>query len=446
MTEVGRIIESKNCSPIDNIANFLGTPNSAEKNIPINELDLTKVNEQNQKDIEIQRKAEEKYTGGNALSFMVNCCLKLHPGYDSHIITACILSFAATKVINSRGLHINVTGEAGSGKSHVVSTVLKHIPEKNQLVGHFSDKALFYKTANGELVEGTVISMDDQNLSETANDILKAQTSDWNKPYKLFTVVDKKSADMIIPARCPRWITKCDTTGDEQTADRQITLFADNSQAQKEIIRKQFDEEAMHPEKFIDDTNQKICKKIWELMTPTYVIIPYCNRIKVDGDESNRNYGILLSLIMSSAVMTAPVKQKDEKTGFIIAAEEDFRVAAKLMNSILAGFGGSQKYKLSPTQEKIKNYLLKNKPSGVYPYQELISELTMSSSAFSQAINGRKPDHSDGLLKIPGFVSGVGSYDGLTNEKQLSWNKEVFERWDGSRAYVTLEDNVVYKN
>lgn len=332
-----------------NIANFLGSSNSSKNNLPVDELDLTKVNEQNQKDIEIQARAEAIYKAGNALSFMEQCCLKLHPGNDKHIITACLLSFAATKVINSKGLHINVTGEAGSGKSHVISTVLKHIPKENQLVGHFSDKALFYKAAAGELKEGTVISMDDQNLSETANDILKAQTSDWNKPYTLHTVVDKKSAEMIIPARCPRWITKCDATGDEQTADRQLTLFADNSNGQKEIIRKQFDKEAMYPEQFIDDTDQKICKKIWELMTPTYVKIPYSYRIKIDGNESNRNYGILISLIMSAAVMTSPVKKIDEKTGFVIAAEEDFLTAAKLMNPILAGFGGSQKYKLTPS-------------------------------------------------------------------------------------------------
>lgn len=444
MTEVEQIAKTKGCSPINNIADFLGPSYSEMNNIPTVDLDMTKANEQNLKDIEIQGRAEAIYKAGNALSFMEQCCLKLHPGNDKHIITAYLLSFAATKVLNSKGLHINVTGEAGSGKSHVTSTVLKHIPAEKQIDGHFSDKYLFYKAADGGFEEGTVICMDDQNLSETANDILKAQTSEWNKPYTLRTVIDKKSRDMIIPARCPRWITKCDATGDEQTADRQLTLFANNSNEQKEIIRKQLDNEAMYPEKFIDDTNQKICRIIWGLMKPTYVVIPYCNRIKVDGDESNRNYGILLSLIMSAAVMSAPVKMKNE-SGYVIAAEEDFKVASKLMNPILAGFGGSQKYKLTPSQEKIKNYLLK-KPSGVYPYQELINDLTMSSSAFSQAINGRKPDQSDGLLKIPGFHSGIGSYDCLKNEKQLSWNKELFERWDGSRAYVTLENDVVYKN
>ena len=253
-----------NTQPIsesNNIADFLGPSYSEKNNIQIVDLDMTKANEQNRKDIEIEARAEAIYQAGNALSFMEQCCLKLHPGNDKHIITACLLSFAATKVLNSNGLHINVTGEAGSGKSHVANTVLKHIPEDYQLSGHFSDKYLFYK----EIEEGTVICMDDQNLSETSNDIMKAQTTEWNKPYTLRTVIDKQSKDLTIPARCPRWMIKCDATGDEQTADRQLTLFVDDSSGQKINVRKQLDKEAMFPRQFVDDTNQKICMQSWRI-------------------------------------------------------------------------------------------------------------------------------------------------------------------------------------
>jgi hypothetical protein len=66
-------------------------------------------------------------------------------------------------VLNSKGLHVSISGESGKGKSHTMDTMRSLVPSEFRNDGRVSDKALFYMD---ELHPGTVITLDDVALSD----------------------------------------------------------------------------------------------------------------------------------------------------------------------------------------------------------------------------------------------------------------------------------------
>ena len=76
---------------------------------------------------------------GNPFDYMLKTFMLDHEG-DETLAKCLIMSFASRSVINSKGLHVLVTGESGKGKSHAFETMLMHVPEEQRLGGRLSDK------------------------------------------------------------------------------------------------------------------------------------------------------------------------------------------------------------------------------------------------------------------------------------------------------------------
>lgn len=428
-----------------NLADFAGTPYSETHSKPVEELQLTDADKK-QEEIKIAavKTAEQIYKKGEALQYLENSCQELHVG-DTLIIKALLLSYAATRVSNNEiGININISGDAGSGKSHVSDTVAKHIPQSHLLSGRYSDKALFYI----QMRPGTIIYADDQYMTETQAEIMKAQTSDINKEFIYHSVRDGKLEQLRIPPRCIRWFVRCELSGDEQTADRELSFYTDNSAEHQKKVKELKDRQAANPTLLYNPAKIETCRAIWNLLPPTdantpesYVVIPFADRIHVSEGERLRNYALFHALIRASAILSAPVREKNE-TGSVIASIDDFRTAASIMNPILAGDSGNQRIKLSQNENKILEWL-KTQKSGIYTFREMRSLLMMTESAFYRAVSGRKDRGTTGLRgKVPGIDVGIlGEENGALfhNEKSLQWNREEYFTWGGSKMYFTLD-------
>ncbi|HJJ43659.1 MAG TPA: hypothetical protein O0X69_05255 [Methanocorpusculum sp.] len=59
--------------------------------------------------------AEQIWNQGEMFAFLTKICGKIHVG-DTQIIKALFLSYAATRVENSEGIHISISGRTGTGK------------------------------------------------------------------------------------------------------------------------------------------------------------------------------------------------------------------------------------------------------------------------------------------------------------------------------------------
>ncbi len=152
-----------------------------------------------------------------------------HEG-DETAAECLIMSLASRSVINTKGLHVSVTGESGKGKSHTLTTMLKLVSERFRISGAMSNKALFYMEG---LQPGKAIILDDTSLSEDVSGILKGVTTSFRKPFLYRTVnKDRKGQVCTIPERCIWWIAKVEGSGDDQVFNRMLTCWIDDSPEQ----------------------------------------------------------------------------------------------------------------------------------------------------------------------------------------------------------------------
>ncbi|HWQ63649.1 MAG TPA: hypothetical protein VN429_04465 [Methanospirillum sp.] len=165
-------------------------------------------NEEKSRREEVIRKAHEALSTGDPLRFSIDTFGLDHEG--DRVVAKCLArSLASRSVINSKGLHVSVTGESGKGKFHTVDTMLQQVPDELRLDRRMSDKALFNDVG---LRPGSVIALDDIPLSDQMQEILKGVTTSFQKPFWYRTV----SKDRIGPVRSARFRTGM--SGDDQVS------------------------------------------------------------------------------------------------------------------------------------------------------------------------------------------------------------------------------------
>ncbi len=298
-------------------------------------------------DDEIQRRASEILAHGSPLNMMLETFSRYHEG-DQTVAECLVHSLASRSVINSKGLHVSITGESGKGKSHAIETMKSLIPHEYRLDGRMSDKALFYMD---DLVPGTVITLDDVSLSDQMQEILKGVTTSFQKPFPYRTVnTERKPQICTIPERCVWWIAKVEGSGDDQVFNRMLTCWIDDSeeQDQKVLDRTLAGAEEMPEAAVRTDEDVRVCRQIWGDLSQVFVVIPYARRIRFQSAENRRNPDMLLDLIRTNASLCQQQREKTEsgKTACIIATVEDFNEASRLF-VILNGETGGQATKLT---------------------------------------------------------------------------------------------------
>ena len=386
-------------------------------------------------------RAQIIYESGNALQYICDSCAKIHVG-DKTAIACMILSYAATRVRNSDGIHISLSGSAGTGKSHCGKTAAKHLPDGAVMGARVSDKALFYH----DIKSGTVLLMDDQELTEDFQELLKVASTDWNKPAEYLTVNNQKALRLTLPARCPFWVVKANLNGDEQVLDRQLVIWTDESYEQLRSIQNAIFSAAAFPEQVSEHESVLISREIWRHISNEVVVIPWANDIECSEHMDSRNVKLLIALIQSHALM-AGAKRERSPEGYLIADREDFVAAAKLMNPLLQNKGGSQKLKLSSAASALLDFLKKN-PSGDIPFDEVRQFTKMSKAILTQALYGRNDTQTEGLLAVcpAADVVEISTTTTMSNgvmrssrQKAIRWSKDTYDRWLESAGIFALK-------
>lgn len=376
------------------------------------------------------------YHEGRALDYICESCARLHVG-DEEAIRAMILSYAGTRVTNLvAGLHISLTGNAGSGKSHTAETVVKHLPPGAASTARFSSKALLYH----EIKSQTVLVIDDQELTEDVQELLKSASTAWNTETQYLTVSQQKPLTLKMAAKCPFWVVKANQTGDDQILDRQLIFFTDDSEAQRRSIQEAVKRSAMSNSVEVESESVKVSRFIWKYIEEADVNIIYAHKIECDEFMDARNLQLFISLIRAHAIMHASKRRREKHA--ILANIDDFMAACIIINPLLENSGGSQKLKLSPNGNKVLN-ALQNMPSGVYPFEEIRRETGLTDKQLSEALHGRKDiASSHGLLGVCpalGVVDSARPTDrGTCRSKAVEWSAELGKIWKGTAGMFTM--------
>ncbi len=296
---------------------------------------------ENREDPEITRKAEQILRGGNPVRFMRETFALDHVG--DQVVAECLIhSLASRIVINSKGLHVSITGDSGKGKSHAIDTMLAQVPQEYRLSGRISDKALFYSQ---DVKPGTVIALDDVSLSEQMQEILKGVITSFLKPFRYRTVTkDRNGITCTIPERCVWWVAKVEGVGDDQIFNRMLTAWIDDSEEQdRKVLERTLHQAAQVPSGGSPVREEiRIIRQMWRMVGDIFVIIPYAEQIEFQSVANRRNPDMLLDLIKTNAALMQFQRERKTVDGveYIIATRDDFDQAVRLYNALNGDTGG----------------------------------------------------------------------------------------------------------
>lgn len=387
---------------------------------------------------------------GNPLKMMLETFARFHEG-DQTVAECFIHSLASRSVINSKGLHVSITGESGKGKSHAIETMKSLIPPAFRLDGRMSDKALFYMD---DLVPGTVITLDDVSLSDQMQEILKGVTTSFQKPFPYRTVnTDRKPQICIIPERCVWWIAKVEGAGDDQVFNRMLTCWIDDSEEQDQKV---LDRTLSGAEEIPDatvkiDENVLVCRQIWNDLSQVFVVIPYARNIRFQSAENRRNPDMLLDLIRTNAALHQQQRETitSGETVCVVATIEDFNEAARLFY-VLNGDTGGQITKLT----RRESALIDTIATFVQPEittKDLQEATGLASSSVSKLLHGYRSHgkaYSGILEKCPAVsyldrtVSiGDDGYTVLRRSRVYLWDEALYKDWMKGGAVWIVDDD-----
>ncbi len=253
---------------------------------------------------------------GNPIRTMIRTFALDHEG-DETVAECLIMSLASRSVLNTTGLHVSVSGESGKGKSHTFSTLIRQVPERHQLSGSMSNKALFYID---NLPPGTVIVLDDTSLSDDMSEILKGVTTSFRKPFMYRTVnKDRKGFVCTIPERCVWWVAKVEGSGDDQVFNRMLTCWIDDTieQDNRVLTRILEDSEALPEHGEEEHPNVLMCRAMWEALGREllHVVIPYAKRIRFQSQTNRQNPEMLLGLVKAHALLFSFQRERQDVNG-----------------------------------------------------------------------------------------------------------------------------------
>lgn len=385
---------------------------------------------------------------GDPVRYMLDAFALDHVG-DQIVAECMVMSLASRSVLNSKGLHVSVTGESGKGKSHAFGTMLRLVPPDLRLDGRMSDKALFYIEA---IKAGSVIALDDTALSEQMSEILKGVTTSFAEPFKYHTVSkDRKGQECRIPERCVWWVAKVEGAGDDQVFNRMLTCWIDDSEEQdsRVLSRTLADCESMPVARPLTRREIEVCREMWKALGSAWVVVPFGTRIRISSAANRRNPDMLIDLIRAYAVLYQMQRRREVVDGMpvIFAERSDFDRAASLYER-LNGEAGGQSTKLTRREAALIKAIRETGYSEITVTQ-MQQATGWSNSSIYKLLHGymsRGVTYSGLLEKCPAISFSdrtvVCDAEGATTHRRTrayTWDEVLYDSW-GKAGVVWLEE------
>lgn len=288
---------------------------------------LDEKTEQVSRQRELDKRAREIYESGKFPEFLVGEYDKIWCG-DHHILKWVICSFTNGWVENSdEGLHLNISGPSGLGKSEGAKAAIKLLPSDYTVSGQFSRKGFLY--AAGSFPPGTIVLYDDHRFNEDEAGMYRAIIAGWREKSKYYTVDKQSSSVKDVPERITQVITNADGLSEEgsdgQNESRFVTIEVQRDAATLTKILSFIKEEKASQTTIDMDT----IISVWGLIVKERrrVEIPFIKNIQVSDNSITkiREFKKFLSLIRAITLLR----------GRTIATMDDFKEAQEMWSYLL---------------------------------------------------------------------------------------------------------------
>ncbi|WP_297212699.1 MULTISPECIES: DUF3854 domain-containing protein [Thermodesulfovibrio] len=282
------------------------------------------------------KKAIHILKSGDVLSFIISELSKNYVLRQKEL-NLCYLACLLPKL--GENYTVIVTGESAVGKSSLVSTVFKSIPEAFKLVFHSaSSKALLYRNKD---LSKTVLWINELSGASEIIELLKGLMTEKQASHGTVndSKIGKKYQQLSIKAdglTC--FITSTRETFPEELANRAFIL---NLKANAEIIEAITRLQAEKANgNIIESCDYELLKEIYKNVKPYQVKIPFAKEIQKHLDKSKtritRDFQKILALIKAHALLNQ--HQREIKHGKIIANEEDYKAIYEISDLVIESF------------------------------------------------------------------------------------------------------------
>jgi len=383
-------------------------------------------NDQSPQDIftEVQlEKAKSLLRSPNILRDMVSFTERL--GFIGEQINQMLLYLTFTSRLMTSSISAVIKGQSSSGKSHLVGTVLRLIPESDILNFSFvTSKALVHR--QGDLSH-KILYITEHSGSEGADYSIRTLLSEGEisimLPIKNENTGNFETNEKRIPAHGLVFIQT--TTKDRVHAENQtrvFDLYIDDSQTQTtNILRMQAEQ--------LEPNNAKVLEevKIWQaaqtLLKDYQVFIPYAKELAEhfpkDKPRARRDFPRFLSLIGVHTMLNQFQRVKGSD-GRLIATIEDFEAILPLAETVLA----QTLKELSPKQEETLNIMQRHFEDKEFSVKEL-SEKANNKVTYRTIQRYCEYFTKEGVLDWNG-MKGAGSKYTITTPLSSFHNKNIF--------------------
>ncbi|NLJ37183.1 MAG: hypothetical protein GX432_00260 [Candidatus Atribacteria bacterium] len=269
---------------------------------------------------------------GDPVDYVVKACSRQCLGAESAFLKliACV---SMQNVRQTNGLHIKISGESGSGKTHAIYTFSHHLPQEMVIAGSMSSLAAFYHDDGDRLLR---VLDDYTGGNETLDTVIKQTSSKFHSRFKHRTVdIQRKKLVLEVGSEQTWVITSVDASQDIQILTRQIPINIDDSCELTQKINKRILERYGRGETTygVDDITLT-CREIFRIMRDEPLIdakIPFYERIEWLDNTNRRNLPLFLDIILANAGMYRYQREQDSD-GYYLATEADFHTAVSMFS------------------------------------------------------------------------------------------------------------------
>jgi hypothetical protein len=302
----------------------------------------------------VQAKAKEIIDAGESYNYILDVWKSRH--FGATIVGKVLLaSVGPGSIKNSKGIHVQICGKAGSGKSDAAIKLAKLIDPKFVFNSAVTPQVLFYPIEG--FVDSTVVYIDDMVWGSDLGTSVKRITNAFQDGAPRTVTTDGVGIKQTSKKRLTFWVTSVDSQADEQIRDRFILVESDSSAAHLakclEMLKAKDAGETNLVEE--DEFETAVCHYIIRDIKEFFgeVIVPFAKNIEFKGDL--RAYTMFGDMVKSFAVFAKGARQFDEH-GRLMATEEDFQRAVELFTE----FGGHSADKYTKSELNFLNTIVAN--------------------------------------------------------------------------------------
>ncbi|MCQ6962981.1 hypothetical protein [Methanolobus chelungpuianus] len=354
---------------------------------------------------EVLKTAYDILYKGDPAQFIRDTFGKRHLG-DESIIWSCLLAAASMFISNTRGLHVKISGDKGTGKSDAFDKCIHLLPPRFILNSSMSAKKMYY---DKKATPRRINILDDDDSNEDQVNTIKKITSNFQERIKHGTVINGKSMDLEAPERQVFFINSVNGINDDQMADRFVLLDTKNDFNHLEKVADFIlDSEVCRFD--YSDFDVQVCRCIYDILSAKdyEILIPYAKAIKLADKTKLRNIKKFLDMIRSCCLYK--VFQREEKNGVYFATLEDFERAI----SIYSMSADSNATQLTRKELEYLQYFIEQNNKVRYPTK---NTQYPASVTIAQLVK----HFGVGKTAVRNILHGKDGKSGLTSKVQINW-------------------------